>query len=475
VHLGAAAADSGSGIASVRFEQRPSGGGAFASIGTDSTAPYEASWDATGLDGGYELRAIATDAAGNPATAATITVSVDSGAASVTLADPGSLLRGVVDLTASAPSLAVTSVDFERRTAGGTWTRIVLDATRPWGATLDTKSLGDGVYDLRATALGSSGQVLATHSRDGIRIDNTAPTMVSATPAEGSTVSSAKSIALVASEPVASVRDAKLDGSAAAATISGANVTFATASLGAGLHSLTGTLVDAAGNTGAFSLGFTVEVEAHAALLLEVNKPITRTKSRGSKRLFLVGLSLSRPARVRATLVSPSGRRLRTLRVSLGAGRHSLSFLLPSASLPPGTYTVAVVATASDGSKVVKRVKIGVPATHAPAVKPAVAGAGAKNVAPSPVLPAPVAQPSEPVSPAAAPPTQKEPSTKPEARKQEKPAKTRPLQPLETGSGYVGSRSHRTMGLLVVLLGMGIALGLLIKIEMGRMLASPRR
>jgi hypothetical protein len=31
------------------------------------------------------------------------------------------------------------------------------------------------------------------------------------------------------------------------------------------------------------------------------------------------------------------------------------------------------------------------------------------------------------------------------------------------------------MGLLVVLLGMGIALGLLIKIEMGRMLASPRR
>ena len=185
VHLGALATDLGSGVGSVRFEQRAAGGGAFTVIGTDTSDPYEASWDATGLNGGYELRAIALDAAGNPATSATVSVTVDPTVPSVTLADPGTLLRDVVNLSASAPSLAVASVAFDRRPAGGGWTRIALDTTRPWGAAFDTKSVGDGVYDLRAQALDAVGQVLATHTRDGIRIDNTAPTMLSATPGRG--------------------------------------------------------------------------------------------------------------------------------------------------------------------------------------------------------------------------------------------------------------------------------------------------
>ncbi len=199
----------------MRFEQRPAGGGAFTAIGTDTTGPYEASWDATGLSGSYELRAVATDAAGNPATAATVTVTVDATAPSVTLDDPGALLHGVVNLSASAPSAAVASVSFDRRLAGGTWTRIVLDTTRPWSAAFDTKSVADGVYDLRAQALGGGGQVLATHSRAGITIDNTAPTMLSATPADGSVVTPVTSIALVASEPVSAVQGATLDGAAA--------------------------------------------------------------------------------------------------------------------------------------------------------------------------------------------------------------------------------------------------------------------
>src|SRR5439155_19839063 len=101
VHLAAVASDLGSGVTSVRFEERPAGGGAFTAISTDTTDPYEASWDTTGRIGSYELRAVATDAAGNPATAATVTVTVDASAASVTLDDPGALLHGVVDLSAS--------------------------------------------------------------------------------------------------------------------------------------------------------------------------------------------------------------------------------------------------------------------------------------------------------------------------------------------------------------------------------------
>src|SRR6266536_3485993 len=119
VRVAAPAADVGSGVASVRFEQRPTGSGSFTAIGTDTSAPYEASWDTTNLSGSYELRAVATDTAGNPGTAATITVTVDATAPSVSLDDPGSLLRGVANLSATAPNAAIAAVAFERRPAGG--------------------------------------------------------------------------------------------------------------------------------------------------------------------------------------------------------------------------------------------------------------------------------------------------------------------------------------------------------------------
>src|SRR5439155_973166 len=137
----------------------------------------------------YELRAVATDAAGNQATAAIVPVTVDQTTPTITLADPGSLLRGAVDLSANAPNARIVSVAFERRTAGGAWTRIALDTTRPWGASFDTTAVDDGTYDLRAEAFGTQGEVLAAHSREGVRIDNTAPKVVSSKPAAGAKVS----------------------------------------------------------------------------------------------------------------------------------------------------------------------------------------------------------------------------------------------------------------------------------------------
>ncbi len=170
--------------------------------------------------------------------------------------------------------------------------------------------------------------------RESIRIDNTAPRLESATPGEGSVLASVTSIVLAASEPVAEVRGALLDGSATTGEISGSSVAFSTGALGAGEHALTGTFVDAAGNTGAFALHFTIRVEARATFIVQVGKP--KTRSRGKQRLFLVPLNLSVPAAVRSTLLGPTGRKLRTIRERLRAGRHSLRFALPADSLPPG-------------------------------------------------------------------------------------------------------------------------------------------
>ena len=97
------------------FEGRPAGGGAFSLIATDNVAPYEGFWNASSLSGLHELRATATDSAGNPATSVSVLVTVDSTAPSVTLGDLGSLVRGVVTLAASTQGAAVTQVVFKRK------------------------------------------------------------------------------------------------------------------------------------------------------------------------------------------------------------------------------------------------------------------------------------------------------------------------------------------------------------------------
>ena len=90
----------GSGTDSVLFERRPVGGGSWTTIDTDSSSPYSVSWDTGSLaDGDYELRAHATDQAGNSQLSALRTVTVDNTAPSASMDDPGTPLRGTVSLS----------------------------------------------------------------------------------------------------------------------------------------------------------------------------------------------------------------------------------------------------------------------------------------------------------------------------------------------------------------------------------------
>ena len=66
----------GSGVESVAFERF---NGTWGSISTDNSAPFTASWNTTGLNGIYQVRAIATDGAGNASLADTvINITVDN-------------------------------------------------------------------------------------------------------------------------------------------------------------------------------------------------------------------------------------------------------------------------------------------------------------------------------------------------------------------------------------------------------------
>jgi hypothetical protein len=259
VHLAANVSDAGSGVASVAYEVRPTGGGSFTTITTSTSAPFDGSWDTTGLaSGDYDLRPVITDRAGNSSSGATVTVHVDATAPTVALQDPGTPLAGSVTLNASVGGSGATQVAFSVSPAGANvWKQIAVDPMAPWSTPFNTTTVADGLYDLRAVVSDSLGNT-SQSVRNNIRIDNTAPTLVSSSPADGSTVASANAIELVASE-AATATNVTLDGAGTVApVVTGTHILYNTGALSAGLHVLAGNLMDAAGRASAFRVHFTV-------------------------------------------------------------------------------------------------------------------------------------------------------------------------------------------------------------------------
>lgn len=73
VTLNATGTDGGSGVLNVKIQRAPTGTSTWTDICTDATSPYSCSWDTTGVtDGGYDLRAVTTDNAGNVAYSTTV-------------------------------------------------------------------------------------------------------------------------------------------------------------------------------------------------------------------------------------------------------------------------------------------------------------------------------------------------------------------------------------------------------------------
>ena len=261
VALGATAADTaGSGVVLVEWQVKEFGAAGFSTIAGDATAPYAGSWNSTPApDGVTEIRALVTDAAGNVRTTAVVPVTVDSTGPSVTLTDPGAVLTGTVALSATTGGGAVR-VQFAVSPAdAGTWTQIAEDTTAPFGAPFDTATLADSLYDLRAIGFDGLGNPSVPSIREDVRLDNTAPALVSSAPADGSVSASANQIALTASEPV-TAPGTLLDGAAAPAPVSSGNqLTFPTGGLADGLHVLSGELEDASGTRVPFRVAVTVE------------------------------------------------------------------------------------------------------------------------------------------------------------------------------------------------------------------------
>lgn len=177
--LTASAQDAHSGIARLAVEYRSQGAGPWIECGAGTRSPFTCSFDSTGVaNGTYELRATAADAAGNQATGALVTRTVDNPVSSVSISSPvqGSTVTGTATLTAAATSnRGVTSVRFETRASGqGSWTTACTVSASPYSCAWDTTATPPGSQELRAVLLDGSGGTTSSSTRT-VTVSNPAP------------------------------------------------------------------------------------------------------------------------------------------------------------------------------------------------------------------------------------------------------------------------------------------------------------
>lgn len=178
VNLGAEASDADSGVATVTIQRSPAGKASWTDVCTTSTAPYACRFDTrTVAEGSYDLRAVATDAAGNTKASSTVqNRRIDNTASSISLEDPGAYLRGTVTLTANASSSSgVNSVTIQRSPAGkASWSEVCRVTASPYSCAWNTAMVADGSYDLRAVFVTGSGAQLNSAVVSARQVDNTA-------------------------------------------------------------------------------------------------------------------------------------------------------------------------------------------------------------------------------------------------------------------------------------------------------------
>jgi hypothetical protein len=181
VTIALTADDDDSGVATVTLQRSAAGAGVFTNVCTTSTYPYSCALvTTTGAtpDGSYDLRAVATDAAGNSTTSAIVTRQIDNSQPSVSVTDPGAFLRATVSVDANAfAGSGVTQVAIQRAPAGtSTFTTICTDPSSPYGCSWNTTAVADGLYDLRAVMTYAGGTTLTSAVVKDRRVDNSAVT-----------------------------------------------------------------------------------------------------------------------------------------------------------------------------------------------------------------------------------------------------------------------------------------------------------
>ncbi len=193
--LSATASDNsgGSGLATVQLEYSSDSGGTWNDAGPAlTTGPFSFTFTTALAAGNYQGRAIATDNAGNSATSAVVSFSINTMAPTVAMTAPAN--DSVTNN--NKPTLAATATDnsgsglakiqFQYSTDGGsTWIGAgSAETSGPYSLTFPT-ALEDGTYQADAVATDNDGNS-ATSTAVSFTIDTVAPTVDMTAPEDGS-------------------------------------------------------------------------------------------------------------------------------------------------------------------------------------------------------------------------------------------------------------------------------------------------
>jgi subtilisin family serine protease len=221
----------------------------------DTQAPFALDWDTrTAANGAHTLTAVARDMAGNRATSAPVSVTVDNDSVppSVALTSPagGAGVRATVTVTAAASdNVGVAGVQFKLDGAS----LGAEDAAPPYEAAWDTTGAANGAHTLTAVARDAAGNA-TTSTPVAVTVDNLAPSVSVSSPASGALLRASVGVAANASDNVgvAGVQF-KLDGADLGAedTAPPYTLTWDTTGASDGAHTLTAVARDAAGNSAA--------------------------------------------------------------------------------------------------------------------------------------------------------------------------------------------------------------------------------
>ncbi|MDQ4040656.1 MAG: signal peptidase I [Actinomycetota bacterium] len=265
VSLTATASDATSGVAAVKVQRRPAGATSWTDVCSDTSAPYACTLDtAAGAtpDGLYELRALATDGAGNEAGSVVRSVRIDNTAPSASLNLPAGGLSGTATLasvTGDGAGSGVASVRYEYVPSGGTgWIHACTSSSAPFSCSFATHvgDTPDGRYDFRAIARDAAGNSTTSATVANLWIDNAAPTSVTMQD-PGSPLTGTRTFSGGASDAGSGVASVKFQyrpsggsawSDACSATASPYSCAFNTAALADGLYDLRALATDGAGN-----------------------------------------------------------------------------------------------------------------------------------------------------------------------------------------------------------------------------------
>jgi hypothetical protein len=256
----------------------------------DTSAPYSVSWNTAGVSNGtHTLSAVARDGLlGLTFTSNSVTVTVnnapppDTTPPTVSLSAPanGATVSGTVAVSASASdNVGVAGVQFQLDGAN----LGAEDTVTPYSVSWNTAGAGNGSHTLTATARDAAGNrttsaAITVTVNNAPPPDTTPPTVSITAPANGATVSGTVTVTASAADNVGVVGvQFQLDGTTnlgAEDTSAPYSVSWNTAGVANGTHTLTATARDAAGNfTTSAARTVTVNNAAQATKRFEETDP----------------------------------------------------------------------------------------------------------------------------------------------------------------------------------------------------------